>query len=152
MKSINEVTLLGNLTKDPELKYVGNNQALCRVSIATSQSYKDKNDEWQEISQFNDVTFWGKQAEKIGTSNFKGDKMLIKGTVENNKYVDKDGKTVYTVQIRGKDYMSLANKREPIPEELVPDELPELNKKDVPEEAPKKEVKNDDEVPCLFRS
>ena len=75
--SLNQVTILGNLTRDPELRYTPNGNAVTNFSLATNKSYKDKNEEWHEVAEYHNVVIWGKSAEVIVELCKKGDKLLI---------------------------------------------------------------------------
>ena len=68
----NKVQLIGNLGKDPELKNVGNGQALLRLSLATNERYKTPEGDWKDNTQWHPIVVWGKQAEKMATQVRKG--------------------------------------------------------------------------------
>jgi len=113
MKSVNQVTLLGNLTRDPVLKYTPQGTAVINFSIATSRSYKDKQtDGWKEISEFTNVVFWGKSAEIIGQYCNKGSKLFVQGRLQTRSWDDKEtGTKRYTTEVIGSDFTLLGEKQ-----------------------------------------
>ena len=111
MKSINQATLLGNLTRDPELKYTPGGSAVINFSIATNSSYKDKQtDEWKDVAEYHNVVFWGKPAEIISQYCAKGDKLLVQGRMQTRSWEGQDGVKKYTTEIIGKDFILLTAK------------------------------------------
>lgn len=84
-KSLNQVILMGNLTRDPELR-AGNEQSVVNFSLALNRSYKDKNDEWQEITDFVDVVAWGKLAEQVSGRLVKGSRCLLNGRLQSRSW------------------------------------------------------------------
>jgi single-strand DNA-binding protein len=113
MKSINQVTLLGNLTKDIELRYTPNGSAVINFSMATNRSYKDKQtDEWKEVPEFHNVVFWGKPAEIIDQYCSKGDKILVQGRLQTRNWEDKSGVKKYMTEIVGEDFILLSTKED----------------------------------------
>lgn len=100
MRYINRVQVFGNLTRDPELTYTQNNAALAKVGVAVNRSYKDKNDEWQEVTTFLNVTFWGKVGEQVAQMR-KGEKIYIDGRLETSSWTDDQGKNHSRTEIVG---------------------------------------------------
>lgn len=96
--SINKAYLVGNITKDPELKYTPNNNAVCTFNVATNRSIK-KGDEWEDVATFHRVVVWGKIAEYINNNVAKGDPVVVEGRIENRSFEDKDGVTKYISEI-----------------------------------------------------
>jgi single-strand DNA-binding protein len=90
--SINKVTLLGNATKAPELKYTPSGQAVCTFNMATNRGVK-KNEEWVDVPTFHRIVVWAKQAEYAAKNIGKGTKVIVEGRIENRTYQDKDGIT-----------------------------------------------------------
>ena len=77
MASLNRVIMTGNLTADPEIKYLSSGTAVAKLRVAVNNNYKDKSGEWKEDTCFIDVDVWGNRAERIGESAHKGSKVLI---------------------------------------------------------------------------
>ena len=96
--SINKVILFGRATKDPEVRNAGGN-TVCSFSVATDESYKDKQGSWQKKSEFHNVVVWGKQAEYAGNYLRKGDPVGIEGKLSTRKWEDKSGNTRYTTEV-----------------------------------------------------
>lgn len=95
---MNNVVMIGRLTKDPELKYTGtNNTALCSFSIAVDRPFTKKDDEVK--ADFFNVVVWGKTAEHCANYLKKGRKVAIKGRFQNNNYTDKDGVKRYSLEL-----------------------------------------------------
>lgn len=89
-KGINKVILVGNLGNDPEVVYAANGNAITKISIATSESWKDKNTgQMQEKTEWHNVTFFGKLAEIAGEYLKKGSQVYIEGKLKTDKYQDK---------------------------------------------------------------
>lgn len=89
-KSLNQVTLMGNLTRDPELRQTPNGQAVANFSLALNRSYKDSKDEWQEATDFIDVVAWAKLAEQVGEHLHSGSKALVSGRLQSRSWDDKE--------------------------------------------------------------
>ena len=95
---MNNITLIGNLTRDPELRFTFSGKATCSFSIAVAQ-YKNKADEW--ISDFFNCVVWGKLAENAAGSLSKGDRVIVAGKIYVEKWTDKDsGKERQVTKIR----------------------------------------------------
>lgn len=90
MPSFNEVLLMGNLTRDPELKFTGNGTALCKFGLAVNRKYK-AGDEWKEDVCFVDITVWGKQGENCAEYLSKGRQAFISGRLHLNQWETDDG-------------------------------------------------------------
>ena len=98
MSSLNKVMLIGNLGADPELKHTGNNRAVCNLSIATNESFKDKEGQRQERTEWHRVTVWGETAENCGKYLAKGRSVYVEGRLQTRSY-DKDGQKHYSTEI-----------------------------------------------------
>jgi len=98
-KGVNKVILIGNLGRDPETKYLPSGSAVTNVTIATSESWKDKNSgQMQERTEWHKVVFFNKLAEIAGQYLKKGSKVYIEGALRTRSY-DKDGQKHYTTEI-----------------------------------------------------
>lgn len=99
-KGVNKVILIGNLGNDPELKYMPNGDAVANVSLATSDSWKDKQTgEQKERTEWHRVVFFGKLAEIIGQYCRKGSKIYVEGSLRTRKWQDQSGVDKYTTEI-----------------------------------------------------
>ncbi len=100
MNGLNKVTLIGNLGSNPEVKYGANNNAIANLSIATNESWIDKNtNERVEKTEWHRVSIFGKLAEIAEKSLTKGSKVYIEGKLQTRKWQDKDNKDHYTTEI-----------------------------------------------------
>jgi single-strand DNA-binding protein len=99
MASVNKVILIGNLGRDPETRYMPDGGAVTNVSIATTESWKDKNGEKQEKTEWHRVAFFGKLAEIAGEYLKKGSQVYVEGRLQTRKWQDKDGQDKYTTEI-----------------------------------------------------
>jgi len=91
MASFNKVILIGNLTRDPELKYTPGNQAVCEIGLAVNRKYRTKDNEDREETTFVDCEAWGKQAEVIKQYMTKGRPIFIEGRLKLDTWEDKKG-------------------------------------------------------------
>jgi len=99
-KGINKVIVLGNLGNDPETRYLPNGNAVTNISIATSESWKDKQtNQEQERTEWHRVVFFNRLAEIAGEYLKKGSKVYIEGALRTNKWQDKEGNDRYTTEI-----------------------------------------------------
>jgi single-strand DNA-binding protein len=100
MAGINKVILIGNLGAKPELKYSSNNVAITNLSVATSESWTDKNTgQKQEKTEWHKVSIFGKLAEVMSKYCDKGSKVYVEGKLQTRKYQDKSGVDRYTTDI-----------------------------------------------------
>lgn len=96
---LNKVILIGRLGREPELRYMANGEAVCNFSVATSESWKDKNGQRQEATEWHEVTMFRKLAEIAGQYLTKGSQVYIDGKIKSRKYTDKKGveRTAYDI-------------------------------------------------------
>jgi single-strand DNA-binding protein len=112
MASINKVIIIGNLGRDPEVRYTPNGAAVCNVSVATTRNWKDKNSgEKIEETEWHRVVFYDRLAEIAGEYLKKGRPVYVEGRLKTRKWQDKDGKDNYTTEIVA-DNMQLLGGRE----------------------------------------
>ncbi len=112
MASINKVILIGNLGRDPEVRYSPNGSAICNVTIATSRNWKDKNSgEKMEETEWHRVVFFDRLAEIAGEYLKKGRSVYVEGRLKTRKWTDKDGVEKYTTEVMA-DNMQLLGSRE----------------------------------------
>lgn len=96
---VNKVILVGGLGKDPELKFTPSGQAVCNFSLATSESFKDKNGEKQSKTEWHNIVIWGKLAEIANQYLKKGSQVYLEGKITTRSWDDKDGNKKYTTEI-----------------------------------------------------
>jgi len=101
MASVNKVILIGNLGRDPEIRYMPSGDAVANLRIATTDKFKDRSGEPQEVTEWHSVAFFGKQAEICGQYLKKGSQVYVEGSLRTRKWQDKDGNDRYTTEIRG---------------------------------------------------
>ena len=99
MASVNKVILLGNLGRDPEVRYAPSGAAVCNVSIATTRQWKDKSGERKEETEWHRVVFYDRLAEIAGEYLKKGRPVYVEGRLKYGKYTDKEGVERYTTDI-----------------------------------------------------
>jgi single-strand DNA-binding protein len=109
-RGVNKVILVGNLGKDPEVKYLPSGETLCNFSVATSETWKDKvTGEQKELTEWHRVTAFGKLAQIMGEYLRKGSKVYIEGSLRTRSY-EKDGQKHYTTEIRCNEMQMLDGK------------------------------------------
>lgn len=96
---INKVILIGNLGRDPEVKVFENGSKVAKFSVATNESYLDKSNEWQTITEWHDVVLWRNLAERAERQLKKGNQVYIEGKLTHRKYQDKDGIDRYITEV-----------------------------------------------------
>ena len=99
MASVNKVILVGNLGRDPEVRYMPSGDAIANISVATTDTWKDKNGEKQEKTEWHRVAFFGKLAEIAGEYLKKGSQVYVEGRLQTRKWTDKEGADRYTTEI-----------------------------------------------------
>ena len=111
MASLNKVMLIGNLGKDPELKYTSAGVAVATFSMATSESWKDADGNKQEKTEWHNIVVWRKLAEIVGEYLKKGSKIYIEGKLQTRSY-EKDGIKKYITEIVAHEMVMLDGKKE----------------------------------------
>ncbi len=101
MASVNKVILVGNLGKDPEMRYLPSGEAVANLSLATTDKYKDRNGDMQEATEWHRVSFFGRQAEVCGQYLKKGSQIYVEGSIRTRKWQDQSGQDRYSTEIRG---------------------------------------------------
>ncbi len=110
MASVNKVILIGNLGRDPEVRYLPSGEAVANFSIATTEKWKDKSGEMQEQTEWHRISFFGRQAEICGEYLRKGSPVYVEGRLQTRKYTDKEGVERQVTEIRG-DRMQMLGSR-----------------------------------------
>ncbi|WP_310740180.1 single-stranded DNA-binding protein [Aquincola tertiaricarbonis] len=111
MMTVNRVLLIGNLGRDPELKYFDDGSAVCNFSIATSRTWKSRDGEKQEETEWHRIAVFGKLAEVCGEYLKKGRTVYIEGRLRTRQY-EKDGATHYTTEIVAEEVKFLGGRRD----------------------------------------
>lgn len=99
MSGVNKVIIIGRLGNDPEISYTSGGQAVAKLSIATSEKWKDKQGQQQERTEWHRISAFGRLAEIMGEYLKKGGQVYIDGKLRTNKWKDKDGNDRYTTEI-----------------------------------------------------
>ena len=110
MASINKVILIGNLGRDPETRYMSNGEAVTNISIATTDTWKDKSGAKQEKTEWHRVTFYRRLAEIAGEYLKKGQSVYVEGRLETRKWTDKSGVDRYTTEVIANEMKMLGSK------------------------------------------
>jgi single-strand DNA-binding protein len=135
-KGVNKVILIGNLGNDPDVRYTAAGATVANVSLATSESWKDKEtNETKEKTEWHRVVFFGRVAEIVGEYLKKGSKVYVEGKLQTRKWEDKDGKDRYTTEVVGQEMQMLDSRgdstsREPAGQPSQ--ESPEFQDDDIP--------------------
>ena len=109
--SFNKITIIGNLGRDPELRYTPQGTAVCDFSVAVNDRKRDKAGEWQDVTTWFKITFWGKQAENASKYLTKGRQAYIEGRLQVEEWTDRDGNNRYTLAVQGSDIQFLGDGR-----------------------------------------
>lgn len=100
MASVNKVIIVGNLGRDPEVRYMPSGDAIANIAVATSYKTKDKNTgEQKELTEWHRISFFGRMAEIVGQYLKKGSSIYVEGRLQTRKYTDKDGIEKYATEI-----------------------------------------------------
>jgi single-strand DNA-binding protein len=98
-RTLNRVTLIGVLGFNPEVRNTPQGMSVCTIKIATTENYKDKNGEWQEITDWHNIVLWNRLADIAKEYLKKGSKVYVEGKLRTRSYEDKDGVTKYVTEI-----------------------------------------------------
>ena len=123
MASVNKVIIIGNLGRDPEVRYMPDGGAIANISVATTDTWKDKSGEKQERTEWHRVAFFGKLAEIAGEYLKKGSQVYVEGSLRTRKWQDKEGKERYTTEIVA-DRMQMLGSRAGGSESMAREEAP----------------------------
>lgn len=96
---INKVILVGNLGRDPEIRVLESGTKVAKFTMATNENYRDKNNEWQTITEWHNVILWRYLAESAERQLKKGSQVYIEGKLTHRKYQDKDGNDRYVTEV-----------------------------------------------------
>ena len=101
-RSFNQVILMGNLTRDPEVRQIPSGQSVCSFSLALNRSYKGADGEWQEATDYVDVVAWGPLGERVGQYLNKGSRCLVQGRIQSRSW-EQDGQKRSKVEVNAND-------------------------------------------------
>lgn len=110
-RSVNQVIIMGNLTRDPELRQTPGGQSVVSFSLALNRSYKDQSGEWQEATDYIDVSAWGPLAERVAQYMTKGRRALVQGRLQSRSW-DQDGQKRTKVDVLANDVTFLDGRGE----------------------------------------
>jgi len=172
MLNLNRAQIIGNLTRDPELRYTPNGQAVTSFGVATNRRWTSKSGEQQEQTEFHDVVAWGKLAEIANQILHKGNKAYIEGRLQTRSWESQDGQKRQRTEIIAENIIALSPKAatsegvtdsmptktetENVPTETTPEKKTEKSKKTEskpaspaggPKDEPKEEEINLDDIP-----
>jgi single-strand DNA-binding protein len=97
--SLNKAMIIGNLGKDPEMRYTPSGQAVTQFSVAVNRRYKGQNEEWQEETEWFRVVVWGQQGERAAEHLRKGNKVYVEGRLQTRQWEDQSGQKRYTTEL-----------------------------------------------------
>jgi len=106
-RGVNKVILVGNLGRDPEMKYTAGGTALCKFSLATTEVFSDKEGKQQERTEWHNVVAWGKLAEICGQYLSKGRQVYVEGSLRTRSWDDQNGNKRYTTEINAREVQFL---------------------------------------------
>ena len=109
-RGVNKVILVGNLGKDPELRYTGSGTAVCNFSLATNESYKNAEGEMVEKTEWHNLVVWSRLAEICNEYLKKGSQAYFEGSLQTRSYDDRDGNKKYTTEIKVREMMMLSGR------------------------------------------
>jgi single-strand DNA-binding protein len=101
-RSLNQAFLMGNLTRDPELRQTPSGQSVCSFSLALNRAYKDQSGEWQEATDYIDIVAWGPLAERVAQYLTKGRRCLVQGRLQSRSW-EQDGQKRSKVEVLAND-------------------------------------------------
>jgi single-strand DNA-binding protein len=99
MASVNKVILVGNLGRDPEVRYTPSGQAVANFTVATNEAWTDKSGQKQERTEWHRVVVWGKAAENCGEYLSKGRQVYVEGRLQTREWTNKEGAKQYTTEV-----------------------------------------------------
>jgi single-strand DNA-binding protein len=106
-RGVNKVILVGNLGADPELRYTGSGTAVCNFNVATNESYKDRDGNMVEKTEWHRVVAWDRLAEICAEYLKKGRQVYIEGSLQTRQWEDQEGQTRYTTEIKAREMQML---------------------------------------------
>ncbi len=110
-RSVNQVILMGNLTRDPELRQTPSGQSVCSFSLALNRAYKDQSGDWQEATDYIDVVAWGPLGERVSQYVTKGRRVLVQGRLQSRSW-EQEGQKRSKVEVQANDVTFLDGRGE----------------------------------------
>jgi len=110
--SVNKAILVGRLGRDPETRYTSAGQAVCNFTLATDETYRDRNGERQKRTEWHRIVVWGKQAENCGQYLKKGRSVYIEGRIQTREWTNKEGQKQYTTEVVANQVLFLGGRGE----------------------------------------
>ena len=110
MASVNKAIIIGNLGRDPEVRYTQGGQAMTRFTVATTDTWTDRDNGRQERTEWHNIVVWGKQAETCGQYLSKGRQVYIEGRIQTRKFEDREGKERYFTEINAQQVTFLGSR------------------------------------------
>jgi single-strand DNA-binding protein len=108
-KSLNKVILVGNVGKDPEVKYSTSGTPIANFSLATNERFKDRSGEWQDRTEWHNIVAWQRLAEIVGEYVAKGSKLYVEGKIQTSSWEDRQsGERKYRTEIVARDLLLLS--------------------------------------------
>ena len=145
--SVNKVILVGRCAQDPEVRYLPSGEAVANITVATSESWKDKQTgEKKELTEWSRISFFGKLAEIAGQYLKKGSQVYIEGRLRTRKYTDKEGIDRYATEIIA-DTMQMLGSRQDGQESTGRNKYAEQTGRDAPSQRPAPMSDMDDDIP-----
>jgi len=140
MASVNKVILIGNLGRDPEVRYTQNGTAVANFTLATNEVWTDKGGERQERTEWHRIVVWGKQAEIVREHLSKGKQVYVEGALQTRQWDDREGHKRTTTEIKASRVVMLGRPEAgevrgtaaAAPREVVSDEGPPPSEDDIP--------------------
>ena len=114
-RGVNRAIILGTLGQDPEIRHTANGGAICNLSVATNESWKDKSGDKQERTEWHRISMFGKLAEIAGDYLRKGSQAYFEGRIQTRKWQDKDGNDRYSTEIVANEMQMLGGKSDTQP-------------------------------------
>lgn len=111
MYSLNRAEILGNMTRDPELRQTPAGKPVMTICLATNESYMDAQGQRQERSEYHNIVLWGRLAEIAAQYSKKGDRVYVEGKIQTRSWVDAQGQKRYTTEIVAQDIILLGNSK-----------------------------------------
>jgi single-strand DNA-binding protein len=140
--SFNKITIVGNLGRDPELRYTAQGTPVCSFSVATNEKRKDRNGEMQDHTTWFRITLWNRQAETASQYLQKGRQVYIEGRLRVEEYIDRDGKPRHSLEVHATDMQFIGSRGDDMPVERAasagasqnsgPSDQSELSDDDIP--------------------
>jgi single-strand DNA-binding protein len=122
--SLNKCLIIGNLGRDPEMRYTPSGQAVTQFTVATNRNFRDGQGEWQKETEWFRVVVWGQQAERAAENLRKGHKVYIEGRIQTRQWEDQSGQKRYTTELVANQVTSLERRERGEDAVPFPDEAP----------------------------